>query len=148
MIGTGNYVLMLVYCDKEWMDIGGTEYPPEGYVESSNFTTDIDISKGLYGIMWGKTCHFPYEKLEGGNWVVVKTEVSQEIIKVNDYHNRYKFKCGDVVHSGDIYSASQYIIDNKNSQEEGMIEDGAWVLPNEIAGSKEWIKKHSLSKKF
>jgi hypothetical protein len=148
MNGTGNYVLMLVYVDEEWMDIGGNEYPPEGYIEAKNFTEDIDIENGLYGIMWGKTCHFPYEKLKNGNWVVVKTEVSQDVIKVDGYYNRYKFRCGTVVHTGDIKSASGYIIDNKDNQHEGMTEDGAWLQPNEVAGSKEWIEEHGLSQRF
>ena len=146
MNGNGNYVLMLIYVDDEWMDIGGNEYPYEGYIEAKKFTNDIDIENGLYGIMWGKTCHFPYEKLKNGNWVVVKTEVSEEIIKVDGYYNRYKFRCGNVVHTGDIESASKYIIDNKNDP--GFVEDGAWVQPEEIAGSKKWIKEHGLAQRF
>jgi len=142
MNGNGNYVLMLVYCDEEWMDIGGNEYPPEGYVEAKKFTYDIDIENGLYGIMWGKTCYFPYEKLENKNWVVVKTEISEDIIKIDSYYNRYKFRCGSVVHTGDIRSASKYILKNKNAS--GLTEDGAWLQPSEVAGSKEWIKEHGL----
>jgi len=142
MDGIGNYVLMLVYVDEEWMDIGGNEYPPEGYIEAKNFTEDIDIENGLYGIMWGKTCHFPYEKLKDSNWVVVKVEVSEEIIKTDGYYNRYKFRCGSVVHTGDIKSAGKYILDNKDSQ--GLTEDGAWLQPSEVAGSQAWMKEHSL----
>ena len=148
MNGNGNYVLMLVYLDKEWMDIGGNEYPSEGYIEAKKFTADINIENGLYGIMWGKTCHFPYEKLINGNWIVVKTEVCDEVIQVDHYYNRYKFKCGIVVHTGDVQSAAKYIIDNKNNQDEGLTDDGAWLHPEEVAGSKEWIKEHGLEMRF
>jgi hypothetical protein len=146
MNGIGNYVLMLVYVDEGWLDIGGNEYPYEGYIEAKNFTYDIDIEQGLYGIMWGKTYHFSYEKLKNGNWVVVKTEVSEEIIQVDSYYNRYKFRCGVVVHTGDIQSASGYIIDHKDDN--GFTEDGAWLQPSEVAGSEEWIIEHDATSRF
>ena len=142
----GNYVLMLVYVDEEWKDIGGNEYPYDGYIEAKKFNYDIDIEQGLYGIMWGKTSHFSYEKLKNGNWVVVKTEICEEIIKVDGFYNRYKFRCGTVVYTGDIMSASKYIIDHK--YDEGLTEDGAWLQSSEIAGSEEWIVEHDAMSRF
>ena len=110
----GCYVLMLVYVDDNWMDIGGNVYPPEGFIEAKNFTEDIDIQFGLYGILWGKTCYFPYEKIDNGNWLVVKTEIGDDLIRVESYYNRYKFRSGSVVHSGNIKSSARYIIKHKN----------------------------------
>jgi hypothetical protein len=145
---TGNFVLMLVYVDEEWMDIGGNKYPSEGYIEAKEFSNDIDISKGLYGIMWGKTSHFVYEKMSKGYWIVVKTEVSNEIIKVDGFFNRYKFRRGNVLYAGDLKTAAKYIIDHKDIPEENFTEDGLWLQASEIAGSEEWFHEHEFSERF
>ena len=145
-ISNGNYVFMLVYIDDEWMDIGGNKYPTEGYIEANNFTNDIDIQNGLYGIMWGKTCYFPYEKMDNGHWVVVKTEKNEELIETDCYYNRYKFRYGAVVHSGGIKTAAKYILDNKDNPEEFLIKDAEWLQPEAVAGSKEWLKEHKIYK--
>lgn len=137
-----SYVLMLVYIDNDLMDIGGNIHPVEGYVEATNFTHDIDIRNGLYGIMWGKTCSLPYEKIDKGHWLVVKTETGGDLIKTDGYHNRYKFRNGIVVHFGNLRSAAKYII--KNKDEEDFIEEGRWIQPEEIAGSTQWLKEHSI----
>ena len=140
----GSYVFMLVYVDNDWLDIGGNEYPTEGYVEANNFTNDIDIQNGLYGIMWGKTFYLPYEKIDQGHWIVVKTETNEELIKTDWYYNRYKFKYGAVVYAGNIRSAAKYIIKNKDNLAESLTEDAQWLQPEEIAGSKEWLKEYNL----
>ncbi len=138
----GCYVLMLVYVDENWMDIGGNIYPPEGFVKAKDFTKDIDIQNGLYGILWGKTCYFPYEKIDVGNWLVVKTELSEDLIKTDWYYNRYKFCNGWVVHAGNTRSSAKYIVSHK--YDEDFIEEAGWIQEEEIAGSKEWLKEHSI----
>ena len=105
-----SYVLMLVYVDSNLMDIGGNIYPVEGYVEANNFTEDIDIRNGLYGILWGKTCSLSYEKIDSDNWIVIKTEISEDLIKTDFYYNYYKFRSGTVVYFGNLRSAAKYII--------------------------------------
>ncbi len=136
------YVLMLVYVDENWMDIGGNVYPPEGYIEAKKFTKDIDIQYGLCGIPWGKTCYFPYEKIDSGNWLVVKTELGENLIKTDWYYNRYKFHSGLVVYSGGLRSAARYIV--KHKDEKDFSNDGAWIQPDEIAGTTQWLKEHSV----
>jgi len=138
----GCCVLMLVYVDENWMDIGGNTYPIEGFVEAKEFTKDLDIRFGLYGIMWGKTSYFPYEQAYRGNWIVVKTEISEDIIKVDWHYNRHKFYSGSVVYSGNLRDAAMYIIEHKNDSE--FSKDGQWIQPEEIAGSEEWLKEHGL----
>lgn len=140
----GSYVFMMVYVDGDWMDLSGNEYPTEGYIESESFTDDIDLQNGLYGIMWGKTCVFPYEQMNKGHWIVVKIEISEELIKTDYYYNRYKFRSGFVVHTGSIRTAAKYILNNKDNPDEGLIEDSLWLQAEEIAGSKEWLKEHKL----
>ncbi len=139
----GCYVLMLSYVDENWIDIGGNIYPLEGFIEAKNFTSDIDIKFGLNGILWGKTCYFPYEKINKGNWTVIKTEITDDLIKTDHYYNRYKFPNGLIVYAGNLRSAAKYIIKHKNN--DGFSEGGKWVQEEEIAGSKKWMKDHSCS---
>lgn len=138
----GCYVLMLSYVDENWMDIGGNVYPLEGFIEAENFKRDIDIRTGLNGILWGQTHYLPYEKIDKGNWTVVKAEISDDLIKTDWQHNRYKFPYGIIVYSGNIRSAAKYIIKNKDN--DGFDKYGRWVQPEDIAGSKQWMKEHSI----
>jgi len=136
----GCYVLMLSYVDENWMDIGGNTFPIEGFIESKNFEKNVDIRTGLNGILWGQSSHLPYEKIYNGNWVVVKTEVSEDLIKTDHYNNRYKFLNGIIVYSGNLRSAAKYIIKHKNDN--GFDEYGSWVQPEEIVGSTQWLEEH------
>jgi hypothetical protein len=136
----GCYVLMLSYVDENWMDIGGNIFPIEGFIESKNFERNADIRTGLNGILWGQSSYLPYEKINNGNWVVVKTEVSEDLIKTDHYNNRYKFLNGIIVCSGNLRDAAKYIIKHKNDN--GFDEYGSWVQSEEIVGSKEWLKEH------
>jgi hypothetical protein len=136
----GLYVLLLVYVDNDLLDIGGNLYPKEGYVESNEFSKDIDIRYGLYGIMFGKTNKLQYENINSGHWIVVKTELNEYIIKTDRCLNRYKFNNGFVVHFGNLESASEYIIDNKNN--DCFMSSAKNIKSEEIAGSKKWMKKN------
>ena len=106
----GFYVLMLSYIDENWIDIGGNVFPIEGFVKAKNFERNIDIRTGLNGILWGQTSYLPYEKVNGGNWTVIKTDISDDLIRTEYYHNRYKFSSGVIVYSGNLRSAAKYII--------------------------------------
>ena len=138
----GSYVLILAYVDNNWMDIGGNLYPIEGYVEAKTFTEDIDIRFGLSGILWGKTHYLPYEKIDDGHWAVVKTELNENLIKTDWYLNRYKFKSGFVGYSGNLRSASKYIMKNKDNGD--FLKEAEWLLPEDIAGSAKWMKERGL----
>ncbi len=134
------YVLMLVYADGNWMDIGGNVYPTEGYIEAQEFTRDIDIRYGLCGILWGETCYLPYEKTCSGNWLAVKTELNEDLIKTDSYYNRYKFRNGLVVYSGNLKLTSKYIVKHKDKDD--YIEEAKWVVPEDIAGTTKWFTKY------
>ena len=143
MKGIGcSYVLILVYVDNDWMDIAGNVYPSEGYVEADHFTKDIDIQHGLYGILWGKTERLPYEKINEGHWCVVKAELSEDLIRTDSFLNRYKFSRGFVVHSGNLLSAAEYIVENKH--DEDFIKDPLTIQSEEIVGTHQWMKEHKL----
>ena len=135
------YVLMLVYVGNDWKDIAGNKYLSKHFVEAKSFTRDIDIRHGLSGIPWGKTDYLLYEKIDKGHWLVVKTELSEDIIKINDFYNRYKFKNGMVVHSGDICSSFKYIAKHKNRKD--FMKEALIIKPKEIAGSSKWLKKYN-----
>ena len=136
----GYYVLMLSYVDENWMDIGGVVYPTEGFIESENFERNVDIRTGLSGILWGQSHYLSYEKINQGNWVVVKTDINDDLIRVDFHSNRYKFRNGNVVYSGNLRSAAKYIITHKNDNK--FDEYGSWVQPEDIVGSKKWLKEH------
>jgi len=138
--GYGCYVLMLSYVDENWMDIGEVVYPTEGFIESENFERDINIRTGLSGILWGQASSLPYEKINKGNWAVVKTDISDDLIKIDHCSNRYKFRNGVVVYSGNLRSAAVYIIEHKG--DDGFDEYGSWVQPEDIVGSKIWLTEH------
>ena len=137
----GNYVLMLVYLDEDWLDLSGNKYHSEGFIEAKEFTNDIDLQNGLYGIMWGKTNYFPYEKIDKGHWAVVKTEINQELIKTDWHYNRYKFRNGFIVYLGSLRSAAKYILKHKDDPTEKLAEEAKWLQPEEITGSTEWFKE-------
>jgi hypothetical protein len=136
----GCYVLILSYVDENWLDIGGNIFPIEGFIEAKNFERNADIRTGLNGILWGQSSYLPYEKINNGNWVVVKTEVSEDLIKTDHHNNRYKFLNGIIVYSGNLRSAAKYII--KHKDDNGFDEYGSWVQSEEIVGSTEWLKEH------
>lgn len=140
--GNGSYVFMLVYVDDEWLDMAGNKYPIEGFIEAEKFSDDIDILKGLYGAMWGKISSFSYEHMHKGHWVVVKTEHSEDLIKTAWQEDRYKFKSGWVVHTGNLRSAGQFILDKKDDPQEMLTKDADWLLPEDVAGSEEWLREH------
>lgn len=143
--GNGSYVFILVYVDDEWLDIAGNKYPHEGFIEAKEFSNDINIEKGLYGILWGKTGHFSYEQTTKGHWIVVKTELSEDIIKTSWQENKYKFRSGWVVYAGNLKGAAKYILAKKDNPSESLTSDAAWLLPEDVAGSKEWLKEHKSS---
>ena len=135
------YVLILTHLDQFMNDIAQNKYPIEGFVQARKFTSDYDIRYGLYGILWGKTTYFPPSEIDEGYWIVSKTEKNSNLIKIDDYHNRYKFECGMVLFSGNLRSAANFIVDNKDDPKQ-LYDKEAWCIRDEeIAGTKEWFKK-------
>ena len=131
---------MLLYIDENWLDIGGNVYPIEGFIESKNFVKNVDVRTGLSGILWGQATILPYEKINKGNWAVVKTEISDDLIRTDYCSNHYKFRNGIVVYSGNLRSAAKYII--KHKCDDGFDKNGSWIQPEEIVGSGKWLKEH------
>ena len=141
------YLLVLVYLDKDWLDIAGNKYPYKGFIQAKIFTNDIDIRFGLYGILWGKTQLFIYEQIHKGHWAVVKIEQNYDLLEVDPHTNRYKFKEGIVLHSGNLSSCAEYILrlrdDTKSNA--GYKEDLYWLSEEDVIGTKEWLEDHSLT---
>jgi hypothetical protein len=144
---SGNsYVLMLVYVDKKWLDIGGNRYSFKNLIEAKDFVKDVDVRHGLLGIPWGRTNHLLYEKIKGGHWIVVKIEENEDLIKVNDFYNRYKFKNGVILHKGDICSASEYILKQRNRKD--FAKKMSSIKPKDVVGSKKWLKQYYAEREF
>jgi len=135
------YVIVVVYLDEEMTDIAGHEFPASGFINSDNFTRDIDIRNGYYGVLWGKTHYFPYEKLDRGYWAVVKTDYNDNLIMVDSYHNRVKFKNGIILYLDRFKKISNFILDNKDDPQQGFLEESQWLIEEEIIGSKKWLQE-------
>ena len=133
-VSRNSYVLMLVYIDENRKDIAGNYYPENGFISNDNFKFNLDIMSGFYGIKWGMTDSLYYED-NNGKWVVVKTEENISVICLDEKRNRYKFKEGFVVCSGDLNSCRTYIIQNKNKQYNGFKEEALYINPEEIIQS-------------
>ena len=137
-----DYILVLVHVDQNHVDVAGNEYPLEGYIEAEKFTDDLDLRYGLLGVPWGKTVGFPYDHVNEGKWIVVKTQISDDIIIFNEYYNQIKFKNGFVLYSGTIQQCAKFIIKNKNDIEQNYSEEAFLIKKEEIAGTKKWMQKH------
>jgi len=134
------YVLLLVYVDDAWMDIAGNVYPRSGIVQAEEFSYDIDIQKGLYRILWGKTDTLPYESFDSGRWLVVKTRFDEDLLPVERESNRYKFNNGTVLAEGTARVCANFIL--KTAQEdEGLIAEAQELVKEEIVGTPQWTKK-------
>lgn len=134
------YVLLLSYIDDNRTDIGGTVFPEEGFIESKNFKKDINIRNGLTGILWGESNTLPYEKINKGFWLVIKTEKNDDFIRTDILDNRYKFPNGTILYCGDLISAANYIIEHKNDDD--LDSHGKEVRCSSIVGSQEWLENH------
>lgn len=138
-----SFVFILVYVDDNLMDMAGNKYSCEGYIKAQKFTKDIDIKYGLYGILWGKTDYLIYEKIKkNNNWTVVKSH-SSGLIKVSRVTNRVKFKSGLILYLGNVINAAKYIINNIKKSKHFLRKDSLNIKPNEIVGSKMWLKKYN-----
>jgi len=145
MLFDDTFVFMMVYLDDEKMDMAGNKYPLHGHVIAQEFSNDVDIQKGLYGILWGKTDHLIYEKLYSGHWAILKVEKNNELICVDKFSNRYKFKTGEIVYNGIAWSCSKYIIQHQNDPE--ILEEAKYLKIEDLVGSKFWNKKRREEKK-
>ena len=145
MIFCHSSLLLLVYVDNQNLDLAGNRYPLKGHIEAEDFSKDIDVQRGLCGILWGQTDYFSYENIKSKKWLIAKIEKNNEIIRVN-YHNRYKFRKGYVVHHGSLRICSNYIWKNRNNKD--MAEEGSLLQLNNIAGSKEWVVEYKKNMSY
>jgi len=148
MLFDDTFVFVMVYLDDDRIDIAGNQYPYPLHspVVAKEFSNDIDIQNGLYGILWGKTDHLIYEKLNSGFWIVLKVEKNSELICIDKFYNRYKFKTGKIVYNGIIRNCSKYIIQHKNDPE--ILEEAKYLKIEDLVGTKCWNKKRKEEKKL
>lgn len=132
---------MLIHLDPFMNDIAGNKYSTEGFIQTKKFTHDFDIRYGLYGSLWGKTAYFPFDDIETGYWTVVKTEKDSNLIKIDSHCNRYKFECGMILFLGNLRSAANFIVDNKDDPAQLYDDEAGYIGDEEIAGTKEWFRE-------
>jgi hypothetical protein len=135
-----NYVSVLCYVDENWMDIGGNIFPEDGFIAAKEFTDDINIQFGLYGILWGNTDYLFYENVDDGNWAVIKVEVDNNFMFVDKMYNRVKFKNGMVVCSGNVEETGNFLWENGKDLSQ------CYYVPEkmkkkDIVGTKKWLKR-------
>ena len=129
------------------MDIAGNIYPETGEISAKEFTEDINIQYGLYGILWGRTPVLFYEKEEEGHWLVVKTKINDDFIVVDSLYNRVKFREGEVICYGEMEKIGKYV---KKLKDNPLYYDGLnadITLKAEIVGTKEWKENRCLMRK-
>lgn len=135
-----NYVHVLCYIDENWMDIGGNIFPEDGVVSAKEFTDDINIQFGLYGILWGITDCLIYENIDG-DWVVVKVEIDNDFMFVDEFYNRVKFNNGMVVCSGSVEEAGEFLWINRDEMSSCCYYFPEDTKKENIVGTKKWLKK-------
>ena len=123
------------------MDIGGNIYPEDGVIDANEFTDDINIEYGLYGIFWGKTDFLNYEKLNG-NWVVVKVEINNDFIVADSINNRIKFKNGMIICNGNACKMGNYLWENRDNSSQYSCYIAKNTKKEDIVGTKFWVRKH------
>ncbi len=138
-----DYILVLVHVDRDHVDVAGNEYPIEGYVETKEFTNDLDLQYGLSGVPWGKTVGFPYDNIKEGRWFVLKTQVNDDFTIIDTYYNQAKFKNGFILYNGTIRQCARFIVRNKNDIEQNYNAKALSIKEEEIAGSKEWVRNYN-----
>jgi len=134
------FLPVMCYIDDNYMDIGGNIYPEYGFISAKEFTDDNNIQYGLYGIPWGRTDNLLYEKIDSGNWVVIKTEINDELIKTDCIRNRVKFRNGMVLKVGSANYIGEFIYENREKHNFSKL--GKYVKKDEIVGTKKWMKKY------
>ena len=139
------YLLMLVYVNEDCEDIAANQYPLKGFIQAKHFSIDKDIQYGLVGIPWGQRNSFIYEKKKNGHWLVVKTEVHNNLICIDRIANRYKFREGVVLHSGKINTCAKFIWKKINEDNNEFLEESKGIQLADIAGSKEWRNNNLIS---
>lgn len=135
------FVPVLCYVDDNWMDISGNVYPEDGIVYAKEFTDDINIEYGLYGIFWGNADFLIYEKLNG-NWIIVKVEIDNDFIVVDGTGNRIKFKNGMIICSGDACKMGNYLWRNRNNSSQYSCYITKDTKKEDIVGTNSWVRKH------
>ena len=136
------YVLVICPISYDNYDLAGNCFKEEKeFIQSQNYSKDGDLSNGLYGILWGKTPHYPYNHTLLGKWVVIKIEVDSNLICLNRLTNEVKFKRGIVLHIGKISSCAKFILSSKNDKEQFFAPEIENLKESDIIGSDAWIEK-------
>lgn len=142
------HLLILVHLDRYQNDIADNKFSRVGdVVVAKEFSRDIDITKGIYGVPWGYTEYFDKEDIYGGFWAVVKTEYNDNIIPIDKFYNTVKFRSGIILHIGTLQSASKFIIKSKRDESHYYHKSANLIPDEEIAGHKKWMEKYENSRK-
>lgn len=115
-----SYALVLVALNDDLTDGAGNQYVEKGRVECEEYEQDDRLDRGLFGILWGATSDpivaSPYSNTDGNKWAVVRVEVGDEVVPLDESHGIVKFRDGQVVCLGDLKACAGYIKDHSDDR--------------------------------
>ena len=99
-------MLILRTCDRNLRSMGGFQWPESGHVESPDWIENDQCGNGLHGLLWGHG--------DGGllSWESDAVWIVAEVDSVVSLGLKVKFRCANVIFSGDRHSATQLIFNN------------------------------------
>src|SRR6185437_3006767 len=104
----GKKVLVLRTSHADGTSYNGFRWPREGPVEAPDFRPEPQCGHGLHGLLWGVGCGSYLGSNPDSIWQVVAVE-EETLIDLGD---KVKFPRGEVVHTGNQISATDYLLAN------------------------------------
>src|SRR5690606_32571503 len=101
-------VLVMRTCDADMTSYGGFRWPESGPVEAPDWDPWPVCGHGLHGLLWGVGDGVLLDWSLGARWLVVEVDGDSVV----DLGGKVKYPRGVVVHCGDRFSATKYIVEN------------------------------------
>lgn len=135
------YLPVLCFLDKRYKDIGNHKYPSHGFVSAKDFVPDRNIETGLYGIAWGITDILYYERTEKNYWALVKTEITNDIIIIDGFKNRVKFRNGIVLLRSTLEEIVSFLLKSMKKPQFRFEPYYTTFSKKDVIGTRAWKKE-------
>ena len=101
-------VLVLRTCDENMRSFGGFQWPESGNVSAPDWDPKPECGNGLHGLLWGEGDGSLLYGRAASKWLVCSVDPE----RIVDLDGKVKFPECEVVHAGDMASATTYIYEN------------------------------------
>jgi hypothetical protein len=135
------YVLLACPILKDGKDIIGNPFVSGEFIQSKVFVRDGNIDTGLRGFLWGKCPRFRHKNILKFDWAVVKTEVNENLLLLDNVTNETKFKRGIILYIGKIQSCADFILNIKDDEQQYFLDEIKSLTLEQILGTEEWKRK-------